>query len=193
MHQLQNMHYQQLKRLLHYLKGTLDYGIHLTSGELNLQAYSDSDWAGDLQDRKFTSGYCAFLGRNFICWSVKKQSTVARSSTETEYRALAMAATDITWLRRLLTNFGIPQITLTPLYCDNLSAIALANNPIFHARTKHIEVDYHYIRDCISTKEIEVHHLSTVDQVADIFTKALPTSRFKLLRDKLMDSYQSLT
>lgn len=171
-----NTHFQQLKRLLRYLKGTSKYYIHLTTGSLQLYVYSDSNWAGDNNDRKSTSGFCAFLGKNLISWSTKKQPTVARSSTEAEYRALASAASDITWLRQLLKDFGLHQTSPTPLYCDNVSAMDLANNPIFHARTKHIEVDYHYILDCIQKKEIEIHYTSTVDQLADLFTKILPST-----------------
>lgn len=133
-----------------------------------LQAYSDADWADDQADRKFTSGYCAFIGANIISWTAKKQSTVARSSMEAEYRALATAAADITWLRRLLQDFNASQTTPTTLLCDNISAIVLVNNPIFHAQTKHIKVDYHYIRDCIQNKEIEVQYVHTQDQLASI-------------------------
>ncbi|PKU81182.1 putative mitochondrial protein [Dendrobium catenatum] len=185
MHQPHEDHFRLLKRLLQYLQGTLSFGLPLVAANLHLRAYSDSDWAGDLVDRKSTTGYCAFLGSNLISWQVKKQKTVARSSTEAEYRALATAATDIIWLKRLLAEFQINSSTPTPLFCDNVSSIALANNPVFHARTKHIEIDFHFVRECIKNATLQVHHIHSTDQIADLFTKALSLQRFHFLRDKL--------
>ncbi|PKU62356.1 Retrovirus-related Pol polyprotein from transposon TNT 1-94 [Dendrobium catenatum] len=186
-----NSHFEALKRLLRYIQGSLHTGLPIFRDTPILQAYADSDWAGDAEDRKSISGYCNFLGSTLISWSVKKQNAVARSSTEAEYRALASAAAEITWIRRLLQELNCSQTTATPLFCDNVSAIALANNPVFHARTKHIEVDCHYIRHCIKNDTIQVHHLSTKDQIADLFTKALPSSRFKLLAGKLVQPLDS--
>ncbi|XP_020681509.1 uncharacterized protein LOC110098901 [Dendrobium catenatum] len=129
MHTPLQQHFLSLKHLLRYVKGTADFGIQLRSGSLSLRAYADSDWAGDPFDRKSTTGYCLFLGENLISWCVKKQPTVARSSTEAEYRALATAATDIIWIRCLLADFQFSITAPTFLYCDNVSAIALAHNP----------------------------------------------------------------
>ncbi|PKU87036.1 Retrovirus-related Pol polyprotein from transposon TNT 1-94 [Dendrobium catenatum] len=178
-------HFYLLKRLLRYIRGTLHYGLPITKSNLILKSFSDADWAGDPITRKSTSGYCSFLGDTLISWTVKKQRTVSRSSTESEYRALAALTTDIVWLRRLLTKFGISQNYPTDLYCDNMSAIALANNPIFHSRTKHIEIDQKFLRDHIQLNNIRLHPISTIDQVADIFTKSLSTPRFTTLRSKL--------
>ncbi|XP_020672540.1 uncharacterized protein LOC110092365 [Dendrobium catenatum] len=174
-----------LKCLLRYIKGTMHYGIPLKSGSLHLSTYSDADWAANTEDRKSISAFCTYLGDNLISWSVKKQSTVARSSTEAEYRALAAATSDVLWLRRLMADFQVPQQTPTPIFCDNISTLALANNPVFHARTKHIEIDHHFISDHIKNKTIEVSHISSLDQPADILTKPLNAIRFSLLRDKL--------
>ncbi|PKU80138.1 Retrovirus-related Pol polyprotein from transposon TNT 1-94 [Dendrobium catenatum] len=183
------IHFNDLKRLLRYIQGTLHFGISLfANSKLNLLAYVDSDWAGDSSDRKSTTGYCTFLGSSIVSWSVKKQNAVARSSTEAEYRALASAAAEVTWLRRLLQELNCTQQTATTILCDNTSAIALANNPVLHARTKHIEVDCHFIRNYIKDKTIQLHHISTKDQLADLFTKPLATSRFKLLSSKLVTS-----
>ncbi|PKU84943.1 Retrovirus-related Pol polyprotein from transposon TNT 1-94 [Dendrobium catenatum] len=182
-----NLHFESLKRLLRYIHGTLHVGLPLSGGDLTLRSYADADWAGDTSDRKSITGYCNFLGHSLISWSVKKQNAVARSSTEAEYRALAAAAAEVTWIRRLLHELDCPQHSPTPLYCDNTSAIALANNPVFHARTKHIDVDCHYIRNCIKENSIQVHHISTKDQIADLFTKPLHQSRFKLLSNKLIN------
>ncbi|PKU74822.1 Retrovirus-related Pol polyprotein from transposon TNT 1-94 [Dendrobium catenatum] len=133
-------HFEALKRLLRYLQGTIHTGLPLFRGTLTLQSYADSDWAGDEVDRKSTTGYCNFLGSSLISWAVKKQNVVARSSTEAEYRALATASAEIIWIRRLLQELNTKQNDATTLFCDNTSAIALANNPVLHARTKHIEV-----------------------------------------------------
>ncbi|PKU67803.1 Retrovirus-related Pol polyprotein from transposon TNT 1-94 [Dendrobium catenatum] len=185
MHQPLEDDFKLLKRLLRYVKGTLFFGLPILPGKLELSAFSDSDWAGDPSDRKSTSGYCAFLGETLISWQVKKQKTVARSSTEAEYRALATATTDLIWLRRLLHEFHIDIAKPTFLFCDNISAMAIATNPIFHARTKHIEIDFHFIRDCIKNKVIQLSHVHTQDQLADVFTKPLSIPRFTDLRNKL--------
>ncbi|XP_020673360.2 uncharacterized protein LOC110092978 [Dendrobium catenatum] len=170
MHNPLLLHFQLLKCVLRYLNGTLHHGLFLPQTDLLLIAYSDSDWAGDQLDRKSTTGYCIFLGTALLSWSVKKQTTVARSSTEAEYRSMAAAAADLIWTRRLYEDFQI-NLSSTELFCDNVSAIC---NPIFHARTKHIEVDHHFIRDCIQSNQITVRHISTTDQPADIFTSILP-------------------
>ncbi|KAI0519586.1 hypothetical protein KFK09_007037 [Dendrobium nobile] len=184
MHHPQLFHFQLLKRLLRYIKGTIHYGLPIFRSTLHLTAFSDSDWASDSTDRKSITGYCAFLGDTLISWIVKKQTAVARSSTEAEYRAIATAACDIIWLQRLLTEFGI-HTSPTKLFCDNVSALALAVNPVFHARTKHIEIDCHFIRDCIKRQQITVHHIASQDQPADLFTKSHSALRFSHLRTKL--------
>ncbi|PKU75707.1 putative mitochondrial protein [Dendrobium catenatum] len=185
MHEPHPKHFYLLKRLLRYIKGTLNFGLPITKTDLVLKSFSDADWAGDPLTRKSTTGFCSFLGDTLISWTVKKQKTVSRSSTESEYRALAALTSDIIWLRRLLTDFGISQNYPTKLYCDNMSAIALANNHVFHSRTKHIEIDQKFVRDHIQNNRITLHPISTKDQVADIFTKSLSTPRFIELRLKL--------
>ncbi|PKU63834.1 Retrovirus-related Pol polyprotein from transposon TNT 1-94 [Dendrobium catenatum] len=185
MHQPQSTHIYLLKRLLRYIQGTLNYGIPILRSNLRLSAYSDADWAGDPLSRKLTSGFCSYLGDTLISWTVKKQTTVARSSTESEYRSLAALTTDVIWIRRILADFGITQDKPTDLYCDNTSAIALANNPVFHARTKHIEIDHRFVRDHIQQGNVRILPISTKDQLADILTKALSTPRFHELRSKL--------
>ncbi|KAI0505062.1 hypothetical protein KFK09_016019 [Dendrobium nobile] len=185
MHNPQPTHVHALKRTLRYLQGTLNYGLPLCRGDLTLQTFADADWASDSADRKSVSGFCTFLGKNLISWSVKKQITVAKSSTEAEYRALAAATSDVIWLRRLLTDFDAPPSKPTTIFCDNVSALALALNPVFHARTKHIEIDYHFISHHIQHKEISVQHIHSIDQPADILTKSLPVTRFQQLRSKL--------
>ncbi|PKU85270.1 uncharacterized protein LOC114579062 [Dendrobium catenatum] len=178
-------HYQELKRLLRYIKGSLHYGLPISPGNLILRTYADADWASDCSDRKSVSGFCTYLGNSLISWSVKKQPTVAKSSTEAEYRSLSAAASDVLWLRRLVDELRLSQPIPTKIFCDNTSAIALANNPIFHARTKHIEIDFHFLRQHIDAGSICIEHISSVDQIADALTKPLATARFEMLRDKL--------
>ncbi|XP_019175631.1 PREDICTED: uncharacterized protein LOC109170953 [Ipomoea nil] len=135
--------------------------------------------------RKSTSGYAIFLGSNLISWLSWKQRTVARSSTETEYKALADVAADVTWVVSLLRELGLHTGQPSTLWCDNLGATYLCANPVFHARTKHVEIDYHFVRDKVAMGDFKVNFISTKDQLADIFTKPLPGPRFTALRDKL--------
>ena len=164
-------HLTATKRMLRYIKRTLFHGIAFTPGPLNLSVYSDADWVGDLDDRRSTSGILVYLGSNPITWSAKKQPTVSCSSTESEYRALATTLAEVCWLLTLLKDLGIYLSQPPILWCDNVSALAIASNPFFHARTKHIEVDFHFIRERVLRKDLVVKFVLTVDQLADIFTK----------------------
>lgn len=175
-----------VKRILHYVKGTIHQGLVFTPSSLQLTAFSDADWAGDTLNRRSTTSFCLFLGSNLVSWCAKKQHTVARSSTEAEYRSLAQTAADVTWIQHLLSELFVPSVLPTLIWCDNLSAIPLASNPVCHARTKHVEIDYHFIREKVFSKEIKVQHVGSAEQVADIFTKPLSVSRFLFLKPKLM-------
>ncbi|XP_026450849.1 uncharacterized protein LOC113350971 [Papaver somniferum] len=162
-------------------------GITLSAGNgSELQDFSDSDWAGCPDTRKSTSGYCVFVGGNLVSWSSKKQQTISRSSTEAEYRGLANAAAEILWLSYLFEELLVHLSFPCKLFCDNQGAVSLTANPTFHARNKHIEVDYHMIRDLVRFGFIRVSYIHTSHQVADIFTKGLSKSQFSLLKSKLM-------
>ncbi|XP_019189004.1 PREDICTED: uncharacterized protein LOC109183378 [Ipomoea nil] len=175
-----------LKRVLRYIKGTQDYGLRLSlSASSDLHAYTDSDWAGCPVDRKSTSGYAVFLGNNLVSWVSRKQRTVARSSTEAEYKGLADVSAEVTWVISLLRELGLHSGSPATLWCDNLGATYLAANPVFHARTKHVEIDYHFVRDKVASGDFIVSFVSTKDQLAVIFTKPLPAPRYQALRDKL--------
>ena len=174
------------KRILRYLKGTLHFGIFLQHGPLSLSAFFDLDWAGDPFDRHSTTGYLVYLGYNPITWSAKKQDTVSRSSTESEYRALATTAAELSWLRQVLRDLGIFLPTPPNLWCDNVNALTIASNLVFHARTKHVEVDYHFVRERVLRMDLQVKYVVTRDQLADIFTKSLSIARFCFLRSKIM-------
>ena len=144
-----------------------------------MHAYSDSDWARDYDTRQSTSGNCFFLGHSCILWLSKKQTIVATSSCETEYRAAFTATIEYVWLRRLVANLRVSLEGPTPILTDNQSAIAVAKNLVSHARMKHIEVHYHYVRERSHVGEISMIYIPTHENVANIFTKALPGKNFK--------------
>ncbi|KAI0493211.1 hypothetical protein KFK09_027487 [Dendrobium nobile] len=185
MHNPASIHSVMLKKLLWYIQGTTDFGLLITRSNLLLRTYSDVNWASDPATRKSTSSFCTFLGDTLISWTVKKQNTVSWSSTESEYRALASATANTIWIKRLLADFRVTHSQPVDLYCDNTSTIALANNPVFYARTKHVEIDQRFVRDHIQNNIISLLPISTVDQIADFLTKPLATPRFKLLRNNL--------
>jgi hypothetical protein len=178
MHKPNSTHLVAAKRILRYLQGTFHLGIRFQSGSSSLTAFTDSDWAGDPYDRRSTTGITVFLGNNPITWVSKKQHTVSRFSTEAEYRALATGAAELAWLRQVLCDLGVYLPTAPTIWCDNTSAIALASNPVFHSCTKHIEVDYHFVRERVVRGDLHLHFISTEDQLADLFTKPLTTQRF---------------
>jgi hypothetical protein len=179
-------HWAALLRILRYVRGTMFQCLHLSSSSaLTLMAYADADWAGDPSDRKSTSGYCVFLGDSLISWKSKKQSVIARSTAEAEYRAMAHATSEVVWLRWLLSDMGVSLSSPTPLYCDNKSAIQIAHNTVFHERTKHIEIDCHFIRHHLQSGTITLPFVSSSLQLADFFTKTHTTARFRFLLGKL--------
>ncbi|KAK4351546.1 hypothetical protein RND71_030859 [Anisodus tanguticus] len=179
-------HYTALKRIIRYVKGTFDYGIHLyPSAPIKLLAYMDADWAGCPDTRRSTSSYCLFLGDNLISWSAKRQTTVSCSSAEAEYRVVANVVSESCWIRNLLLELHCPIPTATLVYCDNVSAIYISGNPINHQRTKHIELDIHFVREKVARGQVRVLHVPTRHQIADIFTKGLPLVLFEDFRESL--------
>ncbi|XP_019053932.1 PREDICTED: uncharacterized protein LOC109114933 [Nelumbo nucifera] len=167
-------HWGVVKRIQRYLKGTIDSGLFFsTQSSDTLTTYSDADWAGCPDNRHSTGGYGIFLGSHLISWSAKKQPTIARSSMKAEFRALAYATIELLWLNSLLSDLGVKLKSPPVLYCDSIGARYLAAHPIFWACTKHIEVDFHFLRDLIVKKCLIVRFLPTQDQLADIFTKPL--------------------
>jgi hypothetical protein len=184
MHSPTTTHWTTAKRVLRYLKGIINHGLQFSKGTLHLNAYNDSDWAGNPNDRRSIIGFALFLGPCLISWCAKKQPVVSKSSTEAEYRSLAFAATELCWLRMLFKKLGL-FLHAPTLWCDNLGALALASNLVYHAHTKHIEMDYHFIREKVVNKDVHTCYLLTIDQIADIFTKGITSHRFLFLRDKL--------
>ncbi|KAH9646466.1 retrovirus-related pol polyprotein from transposon RE2 [Citrus sinensis] len=164
---------------------TLYRSIEGTLETIGLTGYSDADWACDIDAKKSIGAYCIFLGNNLVSWSSKKQAIVAKSSTESEYRALSAASSKLSWLQSLFSELNITKLPTSVLWCDNQSAGDLPRNLVFHSKSKHIELDIHYIRDKVLNKELEVRYIPTKEQVADVLTKPLSFPKFSYFRSKL--------
>nr|XP_016510540.1 PREDICTED: uncharacterized mitochondrial protein AtMg00810-like [Nicotiana tabacum] len=179
-------HWKAVKRILRYLKGTLTYGLSIIPSTFSsVHVYCDAGWAADPDDRRSHHGFAVYYGYNLISWSSRKQQVVARSSTEAEYCAIAFAASEVSWLTSLLKELQLPCPPAPVVFCDNISAIYFTANPVFHQRLKHIEIDYHFVREKVDRGQLSVRYIPSTDQTADIFTKALSSSRFSQLRSKL--------
>lgn len=180
------LHLLAAKRILRFLKGTIDHGIFYKKGGPSVMiGFTDSDYASDPDDRKSTSGYAFLLGSGAISWSSKKQPIVTLSTTEAEFVAAASCTCQAIWLRRLLAELQCPPDGPTLVYCDNSSTIKLSKNPVFHGRSKHIDVRYHFLRDLVKDGTLDLKYCRSEDQLADIMTKALNLPAFTKLRKLL--------
>ena len=178
-------HLKAVKRILRYLKGTEDLCLFYPRlCPFNLVGYTDADYAQCTIDRKSTSGTAQFLGPRLVSWASKKQHTVALSTVEAEYVAAALCYTQLLWLRQQVSDYGLSHSDV-PIMCDNTSAINISKNPVQHARTKHIEIRHHFLRDYVEKKVVSMNFIGTNEQIADIFTKALNREPFETLRLKL--------
>ncbi|KAK6136988.1 hypothetical protein DH2020_029263 [Rehmannia glutinosa] len=178
-------HWKTVKRVLRYLATTPTFSLSFVpSPNLHITGFSDSDWATNIDDRKFITGFCVYLGDNIVSWCSKKQAFVSRSSTEAEYCSLANCATELLWMKQTLADYKC-SFENVPIFCDNISAINIAQNPVHHNRTKHIEIRHHFLRDCVSKRKIEISFVPSQDQLADIFTKPLTSETFASIRARL--------
>ena len=173
-------HWEAAKRILRYVKGTINYGIFYKANvPVNLIGYTDSDLAGSTDDSRSTSGYVFHLGRGAISWSSKKQAIVALSTTESEYIAACYAGCQLIWLRGILESLNQKQDKATSLLCDNSSTISVTKDPVLHGRTKHIRIRYHFLRELVNDGDVQVKYCKSEDQMADIFTKPLSRQVFE--------------
>ena len=184
-------HFNAVKRIFRYLNGTQHYKLSFSGSNDSfsfneLTGYCDADYAGDLDSRRSTNGYVFLLNNGPIAWCSQRQKSVSTSTTEAEYVSASHATKECIWLRKLLSELQLTQQNPSFLFCDNQSAIKLVHNPEFHKRTKHIDVQYHFIREKQQDHTIDIQYIDTDNQVADIFTKALPADRFKRLCSMLL-------
>nr|KYP64877.1 Copia protein [Cajanus cajan] len=187
-------HWDAALRVVRYLKGNPGQGILLRANcdlqlyawcDSQLYAWCDSDWASCPLTRRSLTGWFILLSDSPISWKTKKQHTVSRSSSEAEYRSMATTTCELKWLKELLSCLGCAHSGPMKLYCDNQAALHIAANPVFHERTKHIEMDCHFVRDELLQGTISTHHVSSHAQPADIFTKALGKTQFDRILSKL--------
>jgi len=170
---------------MRYLHFTPEFGLwYSSSSSHSLCGYFDADFAGCRLDRKSMSGTCQFLGSSMVSWSSRKQSSVAQSTTEAEYVAVACCCSQLLWMIATLRDFGL-DFTRVPLLCDSTSAISVAKNPVLHSKTKHIDVCFHFLRNHYEIGDIDIYHVVTQNQLADILTKPLDLASFAHLRGEL--------
>lgn len=181
----EKQHWIAAKRLLRYLQATSNLGLVFRKNGKSVIGYSDADWGNCPIDRKSYSGYVFLMGGSAVSWKSQKQRTTALSSTEAEYISLSEATKEAIYLRRLLLELGFENAAKISMHVDNRGAECLANDPVYHSRTKHIDIRYHFIRDVVSRGEINIEHVSTHDMVADILTKALPRQLHYEFCDKI--------
>ena len=184
LHSPTTTHWEAVKRILRYLKGTFGIGLWIgKSKTVVVSAFFYADWAGCPHDRRSTRGFVVYLGANLISWSARKQATVSRS--EAEYKSMANATAEVMWVQKLLDELGVSHPMAACLWCDNIGATYLSANPVFHARTKHIEIDFHFVREQVAAKQLDIRFINSGDQIADGFAKALPVHKLKEFRSNL--------
>ena len=180
------IHWEGVKRVLRYVQGTKDFCLRYESqGSLTITGFCDSDWAGCLDTRKSTGGYVFLLGKGAISWSSKRQKSTSLSSCEAEYVTAAHAAMEVSWLRNFLGELHLEPSGPIMVGCDSQSAMNLIDNPVYHERSKHIQLKMHYIREQVSASEVEFSYVATNVQVADCLTKAVPGEKVRFCRGEM--------
>ncbi|XP_073120345.1 secreted RxLR effector protein 161-like [Henckelia pumila] len=186
MHCATEMHLQAAKRVIRYIKGTVNFGVKFRKClNFKLMGFSDRNWGGFKDDMKNTSGYCFSLGSGVFSWCSKKQETVAQSTTEAEFVSATAAVNKALWLRKLLCDLHVKQLNSTEVFVKNQDAIEISHNLFFHGKTKHFKIKLYFLREVQKEGDISLIYYKSEDQLADIFTKPLPTNKFEVLRQKL--------
>ncbi|BFG38701.1 hypothetical protein CerSpe_249750 [Prunus speciosa] len=186
MHSPSEVHMEAVMRILQYLKSTPGKGLMFSKhGHLQIEGFTDADWAGNRTDRRSTSGYFTFVGGNLVTWRSKKQKVCSLSSAEAEYQSMVHGICEMLWIRKLLKELGFMAKDAMKLYCDNQAAIDIANNPVQHDRTKHVEIDRHFINEKLESNVISVPHVKADEQLTDVLTKAVSRQVFSDSLDKL--------
>ncbi|GJS41550.1 ribonuclease H-like domain-containing protein [Tanacetum coccineum] len=193
MHRPLRSHLKIALKVLRYLKGSPGKGVHIIRcPKVSLETFVDADWAKCLITRKSVTGFCLFLNGSLVSWKSKKQNTLSKSTAEAEYRAMASATSETIWVLKILKDLNLGNILPVNVFCDSQAAIKIAANPVFHERTKHLEIDLHFVRDKVLSGVIKTQKISSADQVADIFTKGLDKMQHEFLVSKLglVDCFQ---
>ena len=181
-----NVHLIAAKHILRYLRGTVDYVLKYdVNQKINVEGYIDSYWVGSGIDRKSTLGCCFSMGSGVISWFSRKQSCVALSTAESEYVMACLASCEVEWLRKILSYLFDLQLDATCIHCDNQSCVKLSENPVFHDKSKHIEIKYHYIRDILQRGAVKLQYVVTNEQIADVLTKSLARVKFEYFKERL--------
>ncbi|KAL0419083.1 UNVERIFIED_CONTAM: putative mitochondrial protein [Sesamum radiatum] len=179
-------HWSVVLHVVRYLKGCQSQGLFLpASNTLELSIFSDADWATCRDSRRSLTGFCVYLGNVIVSWKTNKQSTVSRSTAEAEYRSIVAGVCKLRWFTYLLTDSGVDVRTLISFYCDNKAALHIMANPVFHERTKHIEIDRHIVRNAYKECLVLPSHVKGTEQLADVFSKSLPFKQFFFMLSKL--------
>ena len=163
-----------IKRIMMYLKGTQDYGLwYKLGGNMDLKVFTNANWVGSIDDRKNTSGGAFFLGKRLVSWTRKKQNCTSQSTAKAEYVVVVVNCSNIVWFKQLLAGMKVEIKDPVVIYYDNTSAINISKNPVMHSKTKHIAIKYHFLRELVQDKEVQLEYVNTKEQITDIFTKPL--------------------
>ena len=179
-------HLVAVKRIFKSMKGTMTYGLWYPRNQnFQLIAYSDADWEKILDERKIPSGGAFFLGDSLVAWMSKKQGLISLSTTKDEYIVVATCCTQVLWMIQTLADLEVKYTEPIPIHCDNTSAISVSKNPVLNSKTKHIPIKYHFLREQVTNRVVQLNFIPSTKNIVDIFIKPLPKTQFKYLHQKL--------